>query len=232
MAANWELQLVSSIIRSEDRSQRFLDATNQGITSTVLGNPEAKAVWSCLTLDYNRPDVYGQIPSEERVKEHFMNLELPNAQECFEDLCRMVKHRWQTRKTNSAWESYVAESKSDPALALSKLTTLLVEIQEQQGAVGDISFSDVALSEIVDDMERLDQTEGITGIPYPWPRLNEATGGMNFGDYILIYALPKSMKTWLGLFLAVHVAMTGRKVLVYSRDDLGCSQKEDRVYHR
>jgi hypothetical protein len=206
------------VIRDDESSERFIEATENGINVNVFGNPEAVAVWSYIDFYFKRSDRYGHIPSEEFLLETFSTLELPSPQECFEDLCSLVKARWQRRKTEAAWETYRIDLKIDQRAALTSLSNTLIALQEQQNTNGDISFSDVALNEFIADMENLETAKGITGIPFPWPRLNEATGGIQQGDYILIYALPKSMKTWVGLYLAVHVALTGRKVLVYSRE--------------
>jgi len=218
MPANWELQLIASIVRDEDRSERFTEALNKGITSKVFGNAEARAVWSGIEFHYSRPEIFGRIPSEEYLLETYGNLELPDPQECFDDLCDLVLTRHQRRKTEKAWEIFLKESSQSHNTALHNLTTSLAAIQEQTIASTDVSFSDVAMEQTIQDMEVLANNDGLTGMPYPWARMNEITGGINPGDYILIYAMPKSMKTWVGLYIAVHIARTGRKVLVYSRE--------------
>jgi hypothetical protein len=72
--------------------------------------------------------------------------------------------------------------------------------------------------EIMLDMDRIEENDGVTGIPFPWPLLNQELGGIQPGDLILIYALPKSMKTWIGLLICAFIALTGRTVLIYSRE--------------
>jgi len=218
MPANWELQLISTIVRGENRPELYLEAVKKGVTQNTFGNSEARTLWSGIHYHFNRSEVYGQVPSESLLKELYPFMELPEPQECFEDLCDIVLIKHQRRQVDKAWDEFNSEATKNTPTALAKLAARLTAIQEQANGGTDVDFSAVALQETVEELEAIDQSSGVTGIPFPWPRMNQATGGINEGDYILIYSLPKSMKTWLGLLLAVHVATTGRRVLVYSRE--------------
>jgi len=55
--------------------------------------------------------------------------------------------------------------------------------------------------------------------------MNKATGGIQEGDFIMVWALPKSMKTWFGLVIAAYLLQTGRRVLVYSKEMLWKSMR-------
>jgi replicative DNA helicase len=48
--------------------------------------------------------------------------------------------------------------------------------------------------------------------------MNAATQGIQDGDYIMVWAMPKSMKTWFGLVITAHLFESGRRVLIYSKE--------------
>lgn len=218
MAANWELMLLSSIIKSPEATSAYQITIEAGITSQMFVNAEARTIWSYIEYYYNRPDAFGRVPSEIKIKERYEFADLPTAQETLEDLCRIVKERHVTRRTEAAIEVYTDACKKDPFKAVQDLSTTLSSIQEMSTGAADVSFSSCGLRETLEELERIEETSGTTGMPYPWARLNKVTGGINPGDYILAYALPKSMKTWIGLYMATTLAATGRKVLVYSKE--------------
>lgn len=218
MSANWELQLISAVVRDNSSPENYITATEEGITTKMFGNAEARALWSGIEYHFNRPELYGHIPSETLLKERYGDIALPTPVECMDDLCRLVQNKYIERQASSAINDYSYAVKEDPRAALSDLYASIAGIQETSLQATDKDFTELALSETVDELDSLEETSGVMGMPFPWDKLNEATGGIHAGDFILVYALPKSMKTWLGLVIAVHLARTGRNVLIYSKE--------------
>ena len=91
MAANWELQLIASIVRGETPAELFELAEKEGITFRTFGGMEAKNLWSTIDANYRRPQNFGHIPSEEALAEQFPSMELPKPVENFQDLCEKVR---------------------------------------------------------------------------------------------------------------------------------------------
>jgi len=61
--------------------------------------------------------------------------------------------------------------------------------------------------------------QGLLGIPWPWDIMNVHTQGILDGKYYVIWGVQKSMKTWLALYLAMHIyENTDEKVLLYLRE--------------
>ena len=75
--ANWELQLISSVVRSDDPPKDFETCIKQGVQFGTLSSIEAKTLWSSIEAWYTRPHNFGHIPSEESLQEQFPNLDLP-----------------------------------------------------------------------------------------------------------------------------------------------------------
>jgi len=81
--------------------------------------------------------------------------------------------------------------------------------------------SDLLLSSAHDlllaDYNAVTDGHGITGLPWPWLELNEATQGIHDGEFIVVYGRPKNMKTWLCLYIVTLINMfTKARVLIYS----------------
>ena len=216
--ANWELQLVSAVVRDEDASEAFSKAKETGIETSMFGNAEARTLWSGIEYHYNRPDRFGNVPSEQFLRETYGGSDLPDFQEDLESLCDLVKTRYLKRRAQRYITEFLDTTSVDVVSNLADLYSQLGILQETCCLSDDKSFSDLAVVETIEDIQSLEDNDGIVGMPYPWDRLNAATGGIHPGDFLLVYALPKSMKTWVGLYISTCLAMTGRKVLIYSKE--------------
>lgn len=192
--ASWELQLVSSILKDEESPKLYNEARSNGIDAKVFGNAEARSVWSFLDFYFNRPADYGRIPSEQLVEERFPSLDLPDPAESFNDLCSMVNDKHTTRKVDQALAKYAEDVRSGPKIALADLTLALERIKEQITIGTDKSFDSDAIMEIIEDIDARAENKGLVGMPFPWEQFNKELGGLQKGDFGMIYAMPKSMK--------------------------------------
>jgi len=218
MSASWEMQLLSAIVNNSEPSALFDKAVRSGITFNVFSGIEAKNLWSTIEAHYNRPHNFGHIPSLQSLEESFPHLDLPTPVENFGDLCEKVQINHLKRRAEKAVQTYL-EDVSDNALeAVTDLYSSLGQIQEQTSIDKDVSFDEVAFDEVLRDMKTIEECNGTTGMPWPWLPLNTATGGIQEGDFIMVWAMPKSMKTWFGLIIAAHLYKTGRRVVVYSKE--------------
>ena len=216
--ANWELQVISSVVKSDDPAQAWETVLKEGLQFRTFGNMEAKSLFSAIDAHYRRPNNFGHVPSQQSLSEQFPGLDLPGPVENLVDLCEKVKRQYIKRSSEKLINSFLEETGTDPMGAVTSLYDQLGQLQEKVQTSDDVVFSQVALQETIDELDRHAETDGITGIPWPWARMNKATNGIQDGDYIMVWALPKSMKTWFGLVVAAHILSTGRRVLVYSKE--------------
>jgi len=81
---------------------------------------------------------------------------------------------------------------------------------------------DQIVSEVAENIrERYDSVAagGVLGIPYPWEHFNEASRGLNRGDFVVFYGRPKAMKTWVLLVCACHAYdAANRRLLICTRE--------------
>lgn len=64
----------------------------------------------------------------------------------------------------------------------------------------------------------MDAKDGVSGIPYPWPKINKHTGGMQRGNSIVIAGLPGAMKTALTLCITKHLDDLGIPSLMFQQE--------------
>jgi replicative DNA helicase len=216
--ANWELQLLASIVSADDPPGAYEAAQRAGIQYPVFGGAEARALWAEVETHYRRPHNFGRIPSYQSLQETFPSLNLPSPVENLIDLCEKVRISHLRRESDRHVSDYLTGVAADPLAAVTALHTGLGQLQERTTLSNDVSFSHVGVDECQQDLDNALEHGGVTGMPWPWARLNKATGGIQPGDYILVWALPKSMKTWFGLVIAAHLIKTGRRVLCYSKE--------------
>lgn len=220
MAANWELQLLVSVLKGKEPSKLFAKMVNKGITNEKFAHMEAGMLWHFMNAYHKRTNNFGKMPSIETVMERHPNLDLPEPVEDFDDLCDKVLNNYLLREANKLYDTFQANLRaSTPAQAITELYGGLGTLQERTLLSKDVSFNLVAAHEFMEARDKKEAGElGQIGMPWPWPKMNEATQAIMPGDYIMIWALPKSMKTWIGLYIATHLFKTGRRVLIYSKE--------------
>jgi hypothetical protein len=225
--ANWELQCVSAIVKGAGGtpSDLFEAAQLRGIRFSVFGSIEARALWSSLEAHYTRPGNFGHIPSEVSIQEMFPTLALPQPLENFQDLCRKVIDGWSQRESKKYLDEYLADMGSDTPAAITALYEKLGELQEQSRSSSDVHYREVAMRETLADLTAITAGGGLTGMPWPWTKLNLDTGGIQRGDFIMVWALPKTMKTWWGLIVMANLFMEGKRILIYSKEMLWDSMR-------
>jgi replicative DNA helicase len=218
--ASWELQCMSAIIKgAEGRPSEMFDrAREQGLRFEVFGTMDGRNLWAKVESHYTRQHNFGHVPSEQDIRETMPTLALATPVENFQDLCQKVLDGWAKRESDKHVQEYLLACTEDVNKALVVLRDRLGQLQERSRSSGDVHYRSVALQQVTKDLENVEQGNGMTGIPFPWDRMNEATGGIQPGDFIMVWALPKSMKTWFGLIITAHLFDIGQRVLIYSKE--------------
>ena len=216
---NWELQLITAVLRSECPPAAYEETIRLGVDSDTFGGTEARALWGEIKMHYNRPNNFGYVPSIETLMERWPNTDFPTPLENHKDLCGKIVEANMGRKTRGLIDKFHEQVEAEDALkASASLYTSLGQLQERSVANADMSFRKSARRGVAEDQEKIKNSNGITGMPWPWDKMNEATQGIQQGDLIMFWALPKSMKTWVGLVVCAHLYKSGYRVLVYSKE--------------
>ena len=203
---NWELQLITAVLQAESPPATYEETIRLGVDSDTFGSTEARALWGEIKMHYNRPSNFGHVPSIETLMERWPNTDFPTPLENHRDLCGKIVEANMSRKTNGLIERFHEETEASDAMQASlALYNSLGQLQERTVANADMSFRKSARRGVAEDLEKIRNSSGITGMPWPWDKMNEATQGIQPGDLIMFWALPKSMKTWVGLVVCAHL---------------------------
>ena len=220
MAANWELQLVTTIVRGEKPREMYEAAMRQGL-NTACFEGEARPIWARIDEVYRRPNNFGVVPSEESLRQWFPHIDLPTPLENFLDLCENVRVAHMKREVMKAIEQYEQTTKDPSNNAAMALVTLAAHLETTKrlsaSSNTDASFRET-IADVLNTRRARTRDGGLTGLPWPWAKLNEDTQGIQEGDFILVWALPKSMKTFMGLVVCAHMYQQGYRVLIYSKE--------------
>jgi replicative DNA helicase len=211
MSASWELQTLSAIIKNGD----YKITIDHGITAKDFHTVEGRMIFGFLSTYYNQADHYGEVASEQLVRENFPKIDLLAPQQTLAALCVKLKEdslRLQLKAVLSEAEERVD---SDPKKAFAILTekiNTLVEVQD----TGDVFFEKDAFDSLASLYEA---GEGAGGLPWPWPELTKIAGPIEPGTLNVVYGIPKSQKTWVALYAAAHLRLTtNARALIYSRE--------------
>jgi replicative DNA helicase len=212
--ASWELQLISAIIKTGD----LRTVLDEGITKTHLGNLEARTCFEALVFYYQDHDHFGEVMSAQLLLENFPSLALPKPKQSLLALCKKVRIDYLQRNLRILVEGLADDIDDDPEEALKRARVQISELDEQHISQKDANFAEEALDIIAEEYALTQENEGVLGIPFPWKEMNEQVGGIEEGNLVVFYGIPKSGKTWTALHVGAHAYEMGYRVMVFSKE--------------
>lgn len=218
--ASWELQCMSAIIKgAEGRpAEMFEKARERGLRFEVFGSMDGRNLWAKVESHYSRQHNFGHVPSVQDIEESMPTIQLAEPVENFQDLCQKVLDGWSKREADRYISEFMSNVTEDVTGSITALYGKFGELQERSRSSNDVHYRSVAKQQTLADLDNVEQGNGMTGMPFPWDRMNVDTGGIQPGDFIMVWALPKSMKTWFGLIIAAHLFNVGKRILIYSKE--------------
>ena len=214
MSAHIEYALISKVIETHD----FSTLEKQQITSDFFLTPEMRAIYELLRLTYHSPETAGLVPSYEMVRQYFPAFNMVYAPDEVPILCQALRRTKLQVDLLQLAQLLQFGAEKDPMETLAKLKSATQTLASMEQVGNDLSMAD-AYSILMQRYQQVSLTKGMLGIPFPWDVLNEETQGMQNGQYIVFYARPKNMKTWVALYCAVHAYLKSRRrVLYYTRE--------------
>lgn len=213
---NREIQLISKVLQTGD----FRSLIKSRITKGMFGSPEARAAFRYLWDYYYHPKHPGCIPKRSFFYEKFPSFpkNIPVKGASLPELCERVREMAISRRITDLNNEVITLANSDPYRALDVLRDNITKLQAMTASTNNILLSDLA-PELIAEYELVNKYNGMMGVPFPFEKLNRATGGMQEEDFILIYADHKTMKSFLGLFFACHAYKNAhRRVMYYAAE--------------
>lgn len=215
MSSNIELALLTRVIDE----QNFHALEKAQITEDYFVTPEAKEVYRFLRHTYHDPQTIGLVPSRDMVRYRFPTFYFaPQVSDQVLVLCaqmRIEKIRMESMRVAQELQSL---AERDPQAAVALLRSESANISRLSEVGQDLSMAS-AFNLLWDQYQITSESQGMLGIPYPWHQLNDETQGMQGSQFIVLYGRPKSMKTWIAIYMAVHnYLFSRRRVLFYTRE--------------
>lgn len=214
MSSNIELALLTRSIETGD----FHTLQKSGINEGFFFTPEAREVFRFLNETFHAPNTAGLVPTIDFVRYRFPSLMLSSPPDPVAILCEQLRQEKLKVELMSLAQTINDRVNLDTAGVITELRTKAIEIASMSEVGEDLSMSG-AYSMLLSQYNTVQNTHGMLGIPYPWEVLNEETQGMQQGQFIVLFGRPKSMKTWISIYMAVHAYVNSRRrVLFYTRE--------------
>lgn len=217
--ANWELQLIRSIIDNKGLRK----ATKAGISAAVFDTAEGKAAFNYLLSYAARPEHAGEVASVELFHETFRTVDLPAPLQSLDALVEKVKEDNLRLKLHATVATLLEGEHSidaNPYGALAVGTELFRELHATAAAAIKVTdFAEEAEDVLMQQYSTAHLAGGVSGMPWPWQELTDKIGGIELYSMNLFIGIPKAGKTWVVLYILAKLwELQSRRILIFSRE--------------
>lgn len=213
MSVDAEIRLVAKIIQTRD----LRTVLRSNISQSMFSSPEAREIFKFIKEYYHNPLHYGSVPNRRIVRDHYPSKLPDDPKETLAELCEEVRQKTMARELREGCEEAMdLIGTKSPYEALSTLRAKINTIQTMTTSSRDLILADGA-EDLIQEYESQKTSGTLTGIPWPWDKLNMETGGIQQQDFIILFGRPKHMKSWVLVKIITHAYASGSsRVLVYS----------------
>ena len=211
---NPELLLVAKIVETGD----LKTALDAGIESTHFVDETCGDYYGFLVDYYTDPEHPRSVPTLELFREQFPRDPLPEPKSrttVEEFVTAAMNKQLQVACVQLADDLQFAAEQGNPGNTLQTVVSEATNLVGRSKRTRDIMISSHAET-VIADYEGA-KVGKMRGIPWPWPKMNDLTRGIEDGNLVLYYGRPKQMKSWVAINQAVHFYQTntrGGKVLL------------------
>ena len=219
MAADYGIILVDAIIEEGQLGPVY----SSGVTPDMLSVSAASGLRAIFNFA-DQPTTKVLVPPREFVETRSAIVEWPyatrDARPELAALCQTVKQEFIARQMSVVLGEASKLAADRPYEAL---TEAMKQLNELQMLAADnhhvVDVTDTLVDDVCSYIGRLHDGGGRVGVPWPWEQLTDATKGMQPGELIVFYGVPKSMKTWLALYIVLYGYMHyNAKAMIYSSE--------------
>ena len=212
MAAAIEYQVISKIIETQD----FHSIQKLKITEDYFYSPECKSIFAYLHRSFHSAETFGSVPSFQICVRIFPGLQYSPSPDTLAMLCEQLRLAKMCIELMLVAEKIQQCASVNPREGMLALRTAAAELSTKHEISNDMLLSG-AYDVLKTDYDLVAAGNGLTGLPWPWKELNDATQGVHKGEFIVVYGRPKNMKTWLCIYIVTLMYMyANSRVLIYS----------------
>jgi len=208
---NIEKALVTKALKGELNT-----ILKNGIIPSMFQDSRYENIFNYIVTFYKDKQ---QVPSVIQIKHLFKQFELAPVDTTSIDFIidEFQKNVKRVHVMEMLEEANQAISGGDPVQAVQLLNKNITGFSTQFNISKDIDLSTSVPSVLKACKEALSK-KGVIGLPFPWDELNQATGGANKEDYILLCGRPKTGKTHLLILFGCKFVEAGERVLFLSKE--------------
>jgi replicative DNA helicase len=207
---NFESVLITRILETGD----LKTAVKRKITADFFFLPETRTAYSFLIKHFQ---MFGEVPSIELFRKEFRNFNLRTTSDTVDAICNEMHRAKLYADQAEILDEMNRLNREDPHEALQYLRQQVASLTSAHTVTNDSDLTR-EIEEAKAEYLRVKAGAGIIGVPWPWPKLNDTTLGVQKQELVFFYARPKSLKTWLLGMSAVHAFKLGRKPLFISKE--------------
>lgn len=213
--ANWETQLLSRIISTGDVGtiQRW------GITHSDFITPEGRGLFNHIMGYYSHAASRGSVIGPEAIRQQYPTFQIVHDPSMTtEAICAEVRRNRSRYEMRTFMRQADELIEHDPEQALQLLTNGSDFLRRLgMNKQTDVYAAD-AMERIMASYHMKKQGIDTSICAWPWEAMQEATGGIEKDDYIVIYGRPKSMKSWVLAALIAWCYSVGKRILIYTKE--------------
>lgn len=190
-----------------------------GIGYEDFQTAECRALFINLVNYFQLPETSGAVLGPNALQQLYPTFQLIEDHSMTTDaLCIEVrKNRFRT-ELRMLMQSAEQLIETDPSNALNLISGKATWLQ-QLGTTRRLDVHAVdAMQRIMHKYDMRERGIDLSICPWPWEPLQEATGGLEPDDYVIIYGRPKSMKSWVLAYLINWAYDEGKKILIYTKE--------------
>lgn len=189
MAASLEYQTISKIVERQD----FHTVEKRRVTENFFFSPECRQIFLYLKTHFHAKPTFGSVPSFQLISQIFPGFQYTPSNDSLDTLLDQLRLMKMGIEARDWGEKILKLAEHNPRKAAEALREAAAEMSSHHETTNDLLLSD-AHDILLNDYNTVASGHGITGLPWPWAPLNDATQGMHPGEFILIFGRPKSMK--------------------------------------
>lgn len=202
MAADNELRMISRAIRDRD----ITPILSRGITDEWFENEDALTLWQFIKRHYTR---YDEVPTAATVVANFPTIGVQRTDDTIEYLVdQFVEYR-----KNAIVHDFLQKALRKYEVAHDYIATMniLADGLARAQATGfapagsaDLDLTDDPLARWQAYQDLKERGTGLLGFETGFPTIDQVTGGLQPGQFIVVIAPPKTGKSVLALQIATH----------------------------
>lgn len=189
MAANIEYRVLSMTIDRQD----FHSLERLRIDGDYFYSPECRTIYQYLWEHFHKTETFGSVPSWQIINTIFPSFPNTPSADTIDTLCEQLRLAKMRLELLSVADKVQAHADFNPREGMEFLRESAAQMSSKHEMTNDMELHD-AYDSFMQDYQMVASGKGVTGLPWPWAPLNEATQGIHKGEFLPLYGRPKNMK--------------------------------------